>query len=202
MALVIPSGHAAVALSITRGGDPTPYQVTFAVDAINYALDPPGLRDLVAEAFQESMFNQLDENSTLTNIQLRYGNTGGDPLTIDFPANIEGAGAGETLPQNSAILVSKITNRPGRTGKGRFYWPTVFEANVNGLGVLDSGYRTSLQGSFALFLAYFNDGAAGFDPAPMALLHNEGAPGGTEPTPIVGLQVASVIATQRGRLRK
>lgn len=202
MALIIPTGTTEVAVQIRRTGDPDPWYVTFAVDSINYLEDPEGLRDLIETGFCGQLEGRIPSDTAFTGIQLRVGNTGGDPLTLFYSINVPGIGSGTTLPQNCAVLLNKVTTRPGRTGKGRMYWPTIPEADVNGLGQIDgtvvSGWNTTL----AAVLENLANPAGDEDPAPMCLLHNTGAPGGTDPTPIVGLTCAPIIATQRRRLRR
>jgi len=143
----------------------------------------------------------LTTDTAMTGLQLRVGMDEGPPYSVFYAFNKPGGGSGKTLPQNCAVLVTKQTGRAGRTGKGRMFWPTILEDEVNGLGQIEPDYRLDLQSAWDdLFVAH-RDGAGTFAGAPMVLLHNEGVPFGADPTDIAYLYVDPIISTQRGRLR-
>lgn len=116
------------------------------------------------------------------------------PLVSVDGAPIAGSAVASALPINCALLVSKITGRGGRKGRGRFYIPpfTVAEGAVNAAGQIDSGDITSLQSKVNVFFAAIS----GLEPFAV-LLHEDG----TLPDEITAMTVQGTIATQRRRMR-
>lgn len=201
VALIIPPGFAQVALQFQRDGDPDPWYITYAVDSSAWGGNYNSLANDIVSIWAANTLDALPTDTRITGVQLRVGQDGTDPLTLYYPIVRTGTGSGQTLPQNCAVLVTKVTSRPGRTGKGRFFWPTIAEGQVNGLGQIDPTYRTSFNASLSLVFLAHEEGFDSGDPLPMYLLHNNGSPGGTLPTVIDGLLVDPVISTQRRRLR-
>lgn len=104
-------------------------------------------------------------------------------------------GVGALVPQNTAVLVTKLTNTAGRRGRGRMYVPgTATEDAVNNVGTLTptavSTRQTEINDWFARLVA------EGHTPV---VLHATPPPTGT---PITGFVVQSMVATQRRRLRR
>jgi len=201
MALVIPTGFAQVSIQFRNAGDPDPWYVTFAVEHPVDFGDYDLIADKVADAWIANHLGSMNTTTTMTGVQLRVGVGGDVPLTLFFPSAANGGSSTQKLPQNCALLVTKVTNRPGRTGKGRYFIPNILtESSVDQVGVITSGDVTDFQNNATGFL---EDLAAAGDsfPCPMVLLHNAGAPGGTTPTPVDALVVDNVISTQRRRLR-
>lgn len=201
MALVIPEDYAAVAIQMRRAGDPDPWYVTYGITNLGDPTEYETLAGDISAYWEDYILPFLPADSTLSGVQLRIGTGSPEPLTLFYPFSIAGSGSGTTLPQNCALLVTKTTSRPGRTGKGRMFWPCVQESEVNGLGLIDGSYRNTLQAAWDGLLTAHAEGSSPGVAHPMFLLHNEGAPGGTNPTEITGLQVDPVISTQRRRLR-
>ena len=200
MALVIPVGFADAAFQFRRDGDPDPYVITFGVDVSNYGGDYSLLAtELVTEFYNSRFDGVMSTDTTLSGVQLRIGQDGGDPLTLFYDFNAVGTSGAAQLPQNSAILITKQTDRAGRTGKGRWFLPWIAEGACSNIGVVDPTYRGTVQtAAFEFLNAMSNDMTFA---APMMLLHNVGAPGGTTPTLVTALSANAVIATQRRRLR-
>lgn len=202
MALVIPPGFAQVSAVLRNVGDPEAWYVTWAVDASGYGGDYEALGDLNIGAFSVGFLNSMNAATTLEGVIMRVGQDGGEPLSVYRAAGVTGSGSTAKLPQNCAMLVRKNTGRGGRTGKGRMYIPNVLsEGEVDNVGVIAPSFLSGLQTGANDFLEFLNEPEV-VAPAPMVLLHNEGVPGGTTPTAITSLQVDSVIATQRRRLRR
>lgn len=110
-----------------------------------------------------------------------------------------GTGAQQVLPNNCAILVSKLTNRGGRRGRGRLYLPPAFiaEGNVTVNGSLLASVRDSITLDFETWRA-----AVTATPFDLQLLHSDPPVGSPPPPdPIVGFICSGTIATQRTRLR-
>jgi hypothetical protein len=198
---VIPVGFASVAVQFRNEGDPDPWYITWGADLSDAGGDYDGVAQTIITAVSDSITPSMNAATALTGVILRVGQDGGEPLTLPYAVNVTGSGTTAKLPQNCALLVSKITTRAGRTGKGRFFVPNVLsEADVNNVGVIDSGTRTDFQDAMNTLLGELEGPDTG-PAAPMVLLHNTGAPGGTTPTPVLQLGVDTIIATQRRRLR-
>lgn len=201
MALNIPENYAQVGIQFRRAGDPDPWYITYGILIPEGSPEPHQIAQELKNFWHDHAGGKIPADTIISGVQLRIGFDAGDPLTLFYPFSTAGSGSGTTLPQNCAVLISKQTVRPGRTGKGRIFWPTIAEGDVNGLGQIDNGARESFQSDMDDVFEVHRDGELGYGPYPMYLLHNEGVPGGDSPTEITGLQVAPVIATQRRRLR-
>jgi hypothetical protein len=104
-------------------------------------------------------------------------------------------GVSELVPQNTAFLVRKQTNQPGRRGRGRMYFPgTVTEATTSSIGVMTGAALTTRQTALNAWHARLI--TDGLDPV---LLHQSGDPTPAEITAFIG---QAVVATQRRRLRR
>lgn len=201
MALVIPTGFAQASVQIRHEGDPDPWYITHGVDTSAAGGDYEGVANTVVLAWTANLLAQLPTTARTTGVQLRIGQDAGDPLTLFFPFDIAGGSSSAKLPQNCALLITKVTSRGGRTGKGRVFMPSILnESDVSNIGVIDGTIRNGLQGDATEVLTAL-EGLDPLPPAPMVLLHNLGVPFGTTPTPVDALQVQQVIATQRRRLR-
>lgn len=117
-----------------------------------------------------------------------------------------------SLSPGSAFLVEKVTATGGRRGKGRIYWPGVYDgwADQDG-GVLAAAIPT-IQGALNDLLDDLE-----VENMPMSLLHSPGYTWdivggqprriyddpyvGPAPYPVLNLNLDPVIATQRRRLR-
>lgn len=105
-----------------------------------------------------------------------------------------------TLPQNCATLITKRTNRGGRRGRGRMYIPPFFpaESAVDPRGIITQTVVDSWNTELTTWLV-----AMTANSVPLFLLHSdtpEGFP--VPPDAITQLVCSTLIATQRGRLRR
>lgn len=105
-----------------------------------------------------------------------------------------GSQGASSLPVNCAFLVRKTTTRGGRKGRGRMFLPPTRggEDQVNIAGVLDPNLVIGVTN--ACEAARVAMVTAGVSPA---LLHEDGS----TPNLISGLACASILGTQRRRLR-
>nr|CRY97748.1 hypothetical protein [uncultured prokaryote] len=202
MALVIPQGFAQVAIEIRNQGDPDSWYVTYGTDFDLTDFTAVETASGHANAFADTWRSYLDTTSEVRGAQLTIGSDGGN-YTIYGATEVSGAGTStaQRLPQNCATLIRKITDRPGRAGKGRVFLPGMLaEASVDQVGVITSTALTLLQTQCNTWIT--NLTGTGTTAYTMHVLHNAGIPGGTTPSPVVALQPDGVIATQRRRLRK
>lgn len=204
MALNIPPGFGLAAFRFSLSGDPEEMVTTLGID----------LGD-AAGAFAEAANNvfrswsqvfpaaQLDADYTFRGVRLWVGQDGGATVPYDSTvAAYTGAASGGGPVQNTAVLVKKSTARPGRRGRGRFYWPP-FGLSVAGYspaGVIVSGTLTDYQTRFTNFFNNLHlNGVNGITfPVPPVLFHNNA----DAPDPITAFTVQSTLASQRRRLRK
>lgn len=203
MALVIPPGFAQASVQIRMDGDPDPWYITHGLDLTDNVGSYQQVASKVVGAWTANILAQLPTTARVSGVQLQVGQDGPDNLTLFFPYDIAGGSTGDKLPQNCAALVTKVTERPGRTGKGRVFIPSLLlDSVVNNIGVISGAALDALQGDLDQILPFLADPQPGYDSnVPMVLLHNAGVPGGTTPTPVTDLVLQPVIATQRRRLR-
>lgn len=202
MALVIPTGFAAVAAQIRNSGDPDPWYFTWGVDLADAGGDYQAVADACGTFAFEAFVQHMAPTSVLAGVSLRIGQDAADPLTLLFPFNAAGGSGAAKLPQNCAALIEKQTTRSGRTGKGRMFIPNYLnESAVSDVGVIDGSYRSERQAAISQAFDVLLDPDLAGPALPMVLLHNAGAPQGTAPTPITNLTLQTTISTQRKRLR-
>lgn len=198
MAIVIPPGFANVALHFVLTGDPEDMLITFGVDS-SATPDPNALAFDISAAWASAWpASDMESNWSFLGATTAVGQDGGPPNTgEDHTHDYGGAGTGtQTLPSNCAFLVKKVTSLGGRANQGRFYLPPAFgqEVDVDALGIISPAAVASLQGNLSDFFANLS-------PTPMVILHDASSPVMT-PTAVANLQLQSLIATQRRRLRR
>lgn len=117
------------------------------------------------------------------------------PVVGSDMTSVQGTQSSTTTPPiNCAVLVKKNTGRGGRKGRGRMFLPCIMldQTSVSTLGAITPAAVTSLElelnAALSLCVA---------DEVPLQLLHADGSSGDG----IISFSVASVIATQRRRLR-
>lgn len=116
------------------------------------------------------------------------------PIVGEAPESIVGTSSLTSMPPNCALLLSKVTTRGGRKGKGRMYLPpfNISESNVERDGSILTGNLATVQAYWAS--AFTALAASDVKPA---LLHSDGS----TPDLITSWSVKALIATQRRRLR-
>lgn len=123
------------------------------------------------------------------------GQDGGD-IRLDCTITpIPGTSAGDAVPQNTCILVRKVTAGGGRRNRGRCFVPAVNEAAVDNAGRLAGSFRTAVDAAFAALITGLATAPFG-DP----VLFHESEP--FTPTPLVEFSCQQLVATQRRRLRR
>lgn len=209
MALEIPVGFGLAAWRFSLAGDPEEMVTTCGVDLSDAAGDFIEAANNCFRAWsQQFPAAQLDADWTVHGVRLWVGQDGGAAVAYDSDvAGYTGVASGGGPVQNTAVLVKKTTARAGRSGRGRFYWPP-FGLGVAGYspaGVLASGTLADYQGRFGPMRTAMESGSGSgmsFAVAPV-LLHSipeVGSP--PAPDAILAFTVATVLATQRRRLRK
>jgi hypothetical protein len=179
-----------VNLHFTGGPLPHGAQCTFGVD--NNGASATAVATAVSAAItSSSLLANLSDSVTISTIHVKLGPNATGAF-VDLANAQTGGDNGATISPNVTLLVKKTTTLGGREGSGRMYWPGLGEGQVDEAGNIDGSTLSALQTKFSDFSSDMT--TAGY---PLFLLHNSA----TAPTGITGLQVQSVAATQRRRLR-
>jgi hypothetical protein len=205
MALIIPVGFGQAVYEMRLTGDSEPIVVTMGHDLDNALGDYEDAASVLYQYFTSYMCFELSNQYTVTAVSLYVGQDGGPPALFEFAPSspVVGPSTGTPLPQNCAVLVRKRTSSAGRRGRGRIYMPGIAESEVNPAGVIGTTTRNNWQTAAENWFEACRDGADTFVAYPMVVLHrSEGAGVEPPPTVITALEVDTVIATQRRRLRK
>jgi len=195
MALVIPIGYAQATFLFT--GDPLP---TGAATTLGLELtgtpDPFDLANDVLDAWiAGGMSGFYTSSITLTAIRVKYGPVDLGPF-VEILAGVGGVLTGDSMPANTASLVRKVTAAGGRPNRGRMFIPGVSEGSVSGNNRWIGAQQVARQGN----LDDFFDALVSADAFPV-VFHDESSPVST-PTTITSLQLDSLLATQRRRMRR
>ena len=161
---------------------------------------------LLRDAFITAMdAGEMAETWSFEGTQVRHGPLGVGPVEI-APDHIVGTHGGGTSPSNCSLLIKKLTQRGGRRGRGRMFFPAAycFEAAVDNNGMLLDAQRSQYQTSMSAFLEECQTGgSAGIEGLFLAhTVPDGGDPDEFMPTHIESLIVAPQIATQRRRMRR
>lgn len=193
---VIPSGFAEMRWVISRTGDTDPYTTGIGLRSGAGGFSATDADDLAA-AIKTTTLACLSTGETLTEFDFRY-NDGAGVLPHTVPINQVGtlASIGQITSQNCAVLIQKHTARSGRRGKGRMYWPTVQDAEVDAVGAINPVVSTRLAAMLGALVAKVL-ATGGF--AALVVLHSTV---GDEPDDILAMDTSLLLATQRRRLRK
>lgn len=112
-----------------------------------------------------------------------------------------GIASSQGAPNQSALVVTLVTARPGRTGRGRVYLPflsPIFQAGTD--RIADTG-RDAVCFSFSAFITTMNlnDDGGTFGPFDIAVQSTVNM---AAPPPVTSVRVGNVVDTQRRRRNK
>lgn len=193
----IPPGWANATWVIARAGDLEPYSTSCGLELGGGGFS---VTDAIAltDAIETTTRAALGTQDTWIRMDYAY-NEGDGVQEYSDDVNLAGTLAASTTmaPQNCAALIQKGTQRPGRAGRGRMYWPTLLDQDVDNVGVIVPAVRTRILAMMNAFVAQITV-ANGF--VWPVVLHSTAA--GGDPERITSFTVSNVIATQRRRLRK
>lgn len=208
----IPEGAGLVAHRYTIAGDPEPMLTTLGV----VLEDPDPFLDCVNDidaAWKAELAAMACDAYQLDSTVLYVGEAGGATSVYESTnAAVPGAISGNALPQNNALLVTKVTALSGRRMRGRMFIPAVQAAAVTETGTMSGSTIDTWQPMLDDYLTAVNAvlGVAAVllhGPATEWVLVN-GQPrrqpvAGAYPGPtlIASLRLESTISTQRRRLR-
>jgi hypothetical protein len=170
--------------------------------SVNAPADAGDLATDLKSAFVTNMIPRLPSPLHLVNTEVQYQEAAlpaspviGSDATVADGSNGENA----LVPQNTAWLVHKRTGSGGRSGRGRMYFPGVWESGVSSTGVVSSSVLSTYNPSLTAWLTAI---AAIVEVGSMHLLHDStGAAALDAPTPVTSLNLDPMVATQRRRLR-
>lgn len=152
MALDIPDSYATAAFSHTLAGWAKPLVCTLglAPDTIGQTWTT-AMANSIFDAWKNAMDTSVTSNLTFTGCVLYVK----DPLGfIPIPstsASAVGTSSGTALPPNTAVMVEKITSRPGRSGRGRMFLPGFSEGAVDAAGQIAGASLTQLATDLTAF---------------------------------------------------
>lgn len=180
---------------IARAGDLQPF--TTSIGALGNSSFDQADTDTFLTSMATAALPNLSSAEVVVQMQLVY-NDGAGQLEYIKTDGRPGTGttAAALVPQNCSILIQKRTALPGKHGRGRMYWPSLGETDVDGVGTIAPGAKTRIQ---TMLTAWSNAVATATSFDSFAVLHTISTPVATK---ITSLTVDSVMATQRRRLRK
>ena|SRR5579862_1559743 len=188
MALVIPAGYYEAAFHHTQLATERPAVCTigFHYTGSNFNSDV----QFVALSWGQHIMQSMHAEMTFSDFTMR--NQVG--TVIELAQAVAGSTAHVPGTPNTAFLVKKITNQPGRFSRGRLFLPGVSEQDVDGGGLVVASKITEVDNNFSAFQAdcELHQFAA-------VVLHNNAV---HSPTTLVNFKTDRIAATQRRRMRK
>lgn len=206
MTLQIPVGYGELLFRFRLDGDHEAMVTTLGFKS-EAAMDSQD--DLMAsaawaiETFETNLFPGGASMFTTWNFdgyQVTVNSSDGGLVTAEVPHPVAGAASGGTPPNNTAMLIRKVTGLGGRAHRGRFYMPpfNLDEENVNNYGVLATPFLTLMQSAYTDWLADMVAGDGGVGKCFPCVLHTDPL---VDPDLITAFVVQAKVATQRRRLR-
>lgn len=116
-----------------------------------------------------------------------------DTLVEERIVSIASTASGAFPPPQVAALISLSSGLPGRSNRGRVYWPgMVPESEINAQGQIGNAGQALLSTLFGGFVEIL-EGLS----APLVILHSDSS----DPTPVTSWTLRDSVATQRRRQR-
>ena len=207
MTMNLPEGFYHALLGFTGTTLPTGAACTFQ-GALGAGMDTPGeVASAIQSAWDTKLKAQTCSGVTLATIRVKLGPMDDGPFTESAPGLNGTLTTTGTLTPAVSMLVRKNTNRGGKGGSGRMYYPVMNDGEVDNVGAINPAFLAPKQTAFSDFLGLLNTSLI-----PMAVAHTFGtyinskgdevtvAP--EDPTPVTSLTVQARVATQRRRMRR
>lgn len=193
---VIPTNYALILCSFRHAQVSRSAAITFGVHDESGALTPLETLTAAIDVASATLRTEVDNQVTIGPGTATFQLAGGEYASVTGGGSRPGAASYDSVPSNTAVLVQKRTDAPGRRNRGRFFMPwSVSETFVGESGIIVQPTVDALQDACDDFLAGL--ATAGI---PMHLFHGAGT-GVSTPTPVTSLAVQSIVATQRLRMR-
>lgn len=138
--------------------------------------------------------------STVDRVRCYFHPDTGQPATVSavsLGAPVAGSGAC-TKPPQCALVVSLLTGRPGRSYRGRFYWPAITQA-MTASGKWGGTSTTTLANAFKALLL---ESVAGVGTGEQAMRVVVASAATGDLTAVSSVRVGDVVDTQRRRRDK
>ena len=200
----LPVGHGDGSWIMRATGQARPYICTMS---FNFTSAPTSVQLLdIQDAWGDTVMTMVQSGVVLENFHVFYKLDSSNDQVFDAngpPIAGSGGLAGTSHPPNVAYLARKQTAYAGRRNVGRLYIPGVPEAGADGLGNVDAAlittWNTKLGTLFSRLTQYNPEivHSKQWDPT-----EEPNPPTPALPTPITGLVLDNVIATQRRRLHR
>lgn len=199
MGAIIPIGFGQARLIFQLAGRPAGYVVTHGYDAavsggdFDATVAAENIRDQWQDPDGPVVSGMMLQGYTFAGVETTEMTATG-PITGSAQASLAGTLSGAPLPPNCAMLITKLTGRGGRKGRGRMFFPPFLftENSVDALGNINADLGPSFQAMFDAVIEALTTG--GYPPM---LLHDDATP----PTAITGFRISTRLATQRRRMR-
>lgn len=152
-------------------------------------VEPANAAIAIATAWDTTVQPQLASGTRVSLFRFTAAN-----FSTELPGTANGGETGGVPGPAASVLVQKITNTGGRSGKGRMFLPwAVTETQINDYGQIDNERLTELQGA----MDDFQDAIRAAD-LEIALLAGDDLNANV----VTQLKVQATIATQRRRQRR
>jgi len=190
--MFIPTGYGQATLVFTIPGPSSPAMITFGYTAsLTQGVNNQAESIFDAWATAGALWTAQDAQTVLNEVRVLRRIASGELESGLHVEDRAGSQAGEGAPPQVALLIQKITGLAGRKNRGRMYVPGVI-ATTQG-GGWGGTFISDTQGRANTFFT-----ALGTASADMVILHNNQL---DTPTPVTGLNVVALSATQRRRIR-
>jgi hypothetical protein len=190
----VPAGYALVRQHMTSpGGDDHAFNI-YGVHVTEDFANADLLAEALFTAWATGVMQGPSEDIIADNCAVVW-NKDGTLLEGLFSGSAPGETEAASLPVQVAVLVRKVTGQIGRTNRGRFYIQGLTAAALDTSSAnLTTDALANWQGYVTTFLDQVQTTVGN-----MAILHRDDA---LLPTTVNSLEVESLLATQRRRLRK
>jgi hypothetical protein len=180
MALFVPNGDVILALEHEIQGYSRPLVCTIGVGIDEgEPFDQAAVNGLF-NSWAQAMKASFPATLTFTRATAYWKQPLGFVPFVTSIAAVVGTGSGTSLPPNTALMVEKVTGRPGRSGRGRMFVPGYSETGVEPNGNVISGNIAAINTALQVFYDFATDEGGIFDD--LLLFHDED---NIDPTPTV-----------------
>lgn len=192
----IPAGYVLLKFVFTLVGDTEEMITTIGAESVatDAATRLASLNDQF-DNWNDNVLPRQSQSYTLQRVDGIFGDASGDIPASSSSSGAPGHDTDQAVPQNTSVLVRKLTGVGGRENRGRMYVPGVTVPDVTAQGTMNTTPLANWQTAMANLLLGI-ESAAQTNRA--VIFHSNGA---LSPTIVQNLQVQSRLATQRRRLR-
>jgi hypothetical protein len=199
VSLIVPPGFGQAAFIFNTDSGTGPIVTTLGVEMPEAGGDFVGVANALKTIYTNN-FGTLTSNAlTLERVSLYIGQEGPSGSVDSDTAPTAMSNTGVFGPMAMSTILRKVTQNPGRRGRGRMFLPgTAPEANVEEDGSISSAQRSAIQTAADSFFDDLVGDGMGEVATPPVLLHSS-AP--ADPSPLTGFAVADLVGWIRGRIR-